>query len=285
MTVTETTTPDRAPAGDPRDELREWRAEREATLREPHGWLSLVGLTFLAHRPTAVPGVPGLWWTDGHAAYVRAGRADGVSLPGAEEVLDGTAEHGVAEGRSATVATFLPADRAGGDVVAVELLRRTGRLGVRVRDPLAPARTGFTGVRAYAYDPGWVLDVPVRWYDATVTATVGAAQRGLVHEVRLVGEVDVERDGVRATLRLTEGHAHGTATLLLSDEADDVAPWRVLGGVPVDTSGDTVRLDLNRVVNLPYAFSDFGTCPAPVPGNHAPFAIDAGEKTPGVVRR
>ena len=42
----------------------------------------------------------------------------------------------------------------------------------------------------------------------------------------------------------------------------------------------TVRLDLNRAVNLPYAFSDFGTCPAPVEGNHVPFAVTAGERRP-----
>ncbi|MGO1336093.1 MAG: DUF1684 domain-containing protein, partial [Cellulosimicrobium funkei] len=114
---------------------------------------------------------------------------------------------------------------------------------------------------------------------------VGAARPGLVHPVRTVGEVDlvVERDGARrgATLALT-GAPDGAVTLLFSDEADGVAPWRVLrvDADAVPGTAGSVRLDLNRAVNLPYAFSDFGTCPAPVEGNHVPFAVTAGERAP-----
>ena len=110
--------------------------------------------------------------------------------------------------------------------------------------------------------------------------TVGAAQHGLVHHVRLVGEIDVERDGVRHTLRLSNGHQPGQVTVLFSDEAQDLAPWRVVTVDVADPTAGTLRIDLNRTLNLPYAFSDFGTCPAPVEGNHLPFAVTAGERDP-----
>ncbi|WP_421733555.1 DUF1684 domain-containing protein [Cellulomonas sp.] len=262
---------------DPTTDLLRWRTERETVLRQPHGWLSLVGLHALTSTPSTVPGLPGQWWTDGDDAFVQA--SAGLSHPHTREPLDDTWRGAVGEGLSTLAATFVPTGRADEDRVVVELVRRTGRLYLRVRDPLAAPRQDFVGVRAFPYDPAWVLDVPVRWYDEPVEVTVGAAQRGLVHRVRLVGEIDVEREGVAHTLRLTAGHAPGSAGVLFSDEAEDLAPWRVLS-VDADTSADTLRVDLNRTINLPYAFSDFGTCPAPVQGNHLPFAVRAGERDP-----
>lgn len=265
---------------DPTADLLRWRSEREEALRQPHGWLSLVGLHALRTAPRPIPGVPGLWSTDGVHALVRTEAADGVTDPQTREALVGAWERTVGEGLSTLVAAFVPPGRDDEDRVVVELVRRTGRLYLRVRDPHAAARAGFDGVPTHPYDPSWVLDAPVRWYDEPVDATVGAAQPGLVHHVRLVGEIDVTRDGVVHTLRVTGGHAPGAAAVLFSDEADGLAPWRALSVDVADRSAATVRIDLNRTLNLPYAFSDFGTCPAPVEGNHLPFAVTAGERDP-----
>jgi len=263
-----------------RTDLLRWRTGREAGLRQPHGWLTLIGLHALTATPRSIPGVPGLWWTDGDVALVRTDDADGVTDPQTRDALVGTWQRTVGEGLSTHVAAFVPAGRADEDRVVVELIRRTGRLHLRVRDPLAAARTEFASVPTHPDDPSWVLDVPVRWYDEPVEVTVGAAQHGLVHHVRLVGEIDVERDGVRHTLRLSGGHAPGSAAVLFSDEAEDLAPWRLVSIDDADRGAGTLRVDLNRTVNLPYAFSDFGTCPAPVEGNHLPFAVTAGERDP-----
>ncbi|MFI2704402.1 DUF1684 domain-containing protein [Cellulosimicrobium composti] len=269
-----------------------WHAEREEALRPPHGWLSLVAYHWLPAEPAALPGVPGLWWADADGAHHRASEGRAVRTATGDDVTTVV----VTEGGSSVAGTFLPdgrdpaadADRgATGETreVAVEVVRRTGRYAVRLRDPLAPARLAFDGVPTFAHDPAWVLDADVRWYDAPRPVVVGAARPGLVHHALAVGEVDlvVERDGGRraATLVLT-GAPGGGAALLFSDEADDVAPWRVLT-VDADVAPGTtgrVRLDLNRAINLPYAFSDHGTCPAPVEGNHVPFAVTAGERAP-----
>lgn len=252
---------------------QEQREERDRDLPSPHGWLTLVGYHWLPARPAALGDAPGRWWTDGVTAYREP--AAGAAPESFE----------VAEGASRVVATSLPAGRradrpgTGTTEVAVELVRRTGRYAIRLRDPLAPTRATFAGVPAYDYDPAWVRDVPVRWYDAPRTVVVGAARPGLRHEVSAVGEVDLDVDGRRTRLVLT-GRPGGGVTLLFSDEADDVAPWRVLALDDVEPGAATVRLDLNRAINLPYAFTDHGTCPAPVPGNHVPAAVRAGERRP-----
>lgn len=270
-----------------------WHAEREQGLTGEHGWLTLTALRFLSGTPQSIPGVAGEWWADEDGAHVRATATGGLrawdTRTGRETdqtPLDG--QHTVVVPEAGSTLAAL-----GADGVAAEVALRTGRYVVRVRDPKAPARTGFTGVPTYAYDPSWVLDAPVRWFDEPRPTLVRAAQPGLRHHVRVVGEVDVVRDGQRATLAVT-GQQAGTGTVLFSDTTQDTAEWRVVS-LPVldeaagdDAAGDhaageppaTVRLDLNRALNFPAAFSDHGTCPRPVDGNHLPFPVTAGEKAP-----
>jgi len=273
-----------------------WRAARERELREPYGPLSPVALHWPTATPQRLPGVPGEWWVADGALLTRPVPGEAAVLTGEQVEPDGLTAIGVREGRGRVVGTFVPEGRddADGEVeVAVEVVLHAGRYGIRLRDPQAATRTAFEGVPAFEYDPAWVLDVPVRWYDETESVTVGSARPGLVHHVEVFGEVDVVVGGQAATLALT-----GTLTapvVVFSDEGDGVAPWRVLrvttpdgagdgaadeaSGVAIATS-DTVRLDLNRAENPPFVFTDFGTGAAPLAGNHLPFPVTVGEKSP-----
>ncbi|MFE7506627.1 DUF1684 domain-containing protein [Promicromonospora sp. NPDC057488] len=295
---------DAASAGDAAREHAAWRAERESGLREPHGWLSLTGLLWPTAEPGRLPGLPGEWWVVDRTLHTRPAPGDTTALRGERVAEHGPTSVTVDEGRSLVLGTFLPEGLAGSGEeatpdpereIAVEVVLRTGRYGLRPRDPRAATRAGFTGVPAFEHDPAWVLDARVTWYEQPERVTVGAAQPRLVHHVQVVGEVDVVHGDTVTTLALTGTPA--APTLLFSDEADGVAPWRVLhvtapaASDPAEaqaeaeddrapgTSG-TLRLDLNRAINLPYAFTEFGTCPAPVAGNHLPFAVTAGEKAP-----
>ncbi|MFD7311477.1 DUF1684 domain-containing protein [Promicromonospora sp. NPDC059942] len=260
-----------------------WRADRERELREPYGWLSPTALLWPTATPSRLPGVPGEWWVADGVLRTQPVPGETAVLVGEDIEPDGPTAIGVGEGRGRVVGTFLPEGRAAGPddaaKVAVEVIVRTGRYGVRLRDPQAATRTAFAGVPAFDHDPAWVLEVPVRWYDEPEPVTVGAARPGLVHHVEVLGEVDVVHGGRSATLALT-----GTLTspvVVFSDEADGVAPWRALQITTTDAApSGTLRLDLNRAVNLPHAFTDFGTGAAPLAGNHLPFAVTAGEKAP-----
>lgn len=308
-----------APPGDgeSRAAWTAWHAARERDLAAPHGWLSLVAYHWLPAAPGRLPSVPGSWWADDEGAHVRPDdptEARGPLLVG-EALRDSAADTVLEEGHSVVLGSYLPPGRARGPVarsaaleavtrdrdatadgsrqaaqdphgetaaVAVELVRRTGRYAIRLRDPHAPARASFTGVPTYPYDDSWVRHVPLRRYPEPRSLVVGAARPGLVHHVQAVGEIDLT-DGHRTSTLMLTGTG-STAILVFSDEADGIAPWRALRvdlpqDVPPGTAG-TVRIDLNRGVNLPYAFSDHGTCPAPPAGNHVPFAVTAGERAP-----
>lgn len=272
-------------------EYAKWRADRERELATPHGWLSLTALLWPTAEPRRLPGLPGEWWVADRTLYTRPVPGDTAALTGDLVVPHGLTQVAVDEGRSRILGTFLPQGRDGSgpggeQEVAVEVVLRTGRYAIRPRDPLSATRTRFDGVPVFAYDPSWVLDADVSWYDEPERAAVGAAQPRLVHHVDVIGEVDVVHGRTVTKLALTGTLAE--PTLLFSDESDEVAPWRVLRLAAPDPAGahrepgssGTLRLDLNRAVNLPYAFTQFGTCPAPLAGNHLPFAVAAGEKAP-----
>jgi hypothetical protein len=162
--------------------------------------------------------------------------------------------------------------------VAVELIRRSDRLAVRIRDSAAPALTGFAGVPAYDVRPEWVLQGTYR-PEEPHRIVVGAAAPGLSHRQTVVGTVDVEIDGAPQRLRAVGGPG-GRAQLVFHDPTNGIetAPWRSLW-LDAPAAGP-VTLDFNRTVNLPFAFSAFGTCPRPADGNVLTRPVTAGEKAP-----
>lgn len=250
---------------------RAWHSAREADLATPHGWLSIVDLVWLDDAPATTPAVPGAFslTAEGTARYAPGATAV-VTLADTGRAVTGEV---VADGPEGGSSIWL---RHG--TVTVELIRRSGRLAVRLRDSAAPALAGFTGVPAYPVDPAWVLDGVFRSSEPH-PVTVGAAAAGLHHVQTVVGTVDVEIDGIAQRLRAV-GVPGGRAQLVFHDPTNGVqtAPWRSL---ELDEVHDgPVTLDFNRTVNLPFAFSAFGTCPRPVDGNVVTRPVTAGEKAP-----
>ncbi|MBK5248961.1 MAG: DUF1684 domain-containing protein [Actinomycetales bacterium] len=265
-------------------EWETWHAGREEQLRQPHDWLSVSGYLWLPRSAAALPGLPGRWWADDDGAHVRAPASEGARLidpdgaPG--EVLDGEAgevldgEAGVSVGEAGSSRFLLTADD-----VLVEVVVRGGFYAVRLRDPRTETRSASDGVPTYDYDPSWVVDVTTEVYDEPRPTRVGTAAPGLVQVANAVGEVSFERDG--ATHRLVAvGHGPSWA-VLFSDRTSGVtsSAWRIVVVTGEAATGRAV-LDLNRAVNMPYAFTDYGTCPRPVDGNRIDLSVTAGERAP-----
>lgn len=253
-----------------------WRAEREEALARPHDWLSVSGFHWISAEPARLGDVPGVWVEVEGRAQVSAEAGEGLRLlgpDGAEAgVLDGVEQVELLEAGARRLAVF-------GEDVLVEVVRRGGYYAVRLRDPAAPARSEFAGVPAFDYDPAWVLNARLEPFPQAREVPVGAAAPGLTQLARVVGEVVVVIDGAEHRLLAT---AHGPSwSVAFTDETSgrESSAWRAVG---VEGNPHTGRgvLDFNRAVNYPYAFSDFGTCPRPVEGNHLPVAVRAGEKAP-----
>ncbi|MBB5954067.1 hypothetical protein FHS29_000637 [Saccharothrix tamanrassetensis] len=227
-----------------------WHAEREDALRDPHGWLGITALHWLDETPRSFPDVPGEWSTDGVSAR------------------NGTAEYTLAEAASTLV--------DGADGVKVEVVLRTGRYGLRVRDPKAEDLVGFTGVPAFDVRPEWIVDAEFEAFDEPRPIVVGAARDGLEHHLQAVGIARFEVAGEPQQLLV---HASGDGVQVLFHDAtngDTTAPWRSLS--PAGPQNGRLRLDFNRSVNLPAGLTPYGTCPRPPAENVLTVPVEAGER-------
>ncbi|MCO7195576.1 DUF1684 domain-containing protein [Pseudonocardia sp. McavD-2-B] len=251
-----------------------WRTAREQTLREPHGWLSLTALHWLDDGDGAVPGLPGTWRAAGpDEVAVTAVADDGIVLPGATGPLDGTAHVRPVDGAPGVMVTV-------GERV-VEIARRTDAWALRVRDPQARTRTAFTGVPAWPYDPAAVVDAVFTPYDAPRTVTVDAVVAGVQHFPTAVGEVAFTWAGAPQRLVALAGKDGGLSLHFRDATSGDTT----YGGGRILRTDDpapdgTLEVDLNRVVNLPCAFTAHATCPLPPAGNALDVAVEAGEMSP-----
>lgn len=278
-------------ADDPVAAWRAWRAARAAELRRPHGWLSLTGFAWLTREGIEVPGLPGRWSADEDGVTLTARPGDGLQAIGDLSAAGGNPapelDPFVVPSDRAIVGTVHVPVPDGGSVVAVrhgdrhvELLRRAGRPALRIRDPHAATRTGFPGVPTFEWDENWVLPACFVPSPAPVAEVVRTARPDLLATAVTHGRLDFSVVDTPLSLAATVG-VDGGLTVAFRDRTNDVltAPWRVLTTAAPDERRQ-VTLDFNRSVNPPFAFTAFGTCPAPVADNRLPVAVTAGEQAP-----
>jgi uncharacterized protein (DUF1684 family) len=252
-----------------------WHAAREQLLTAEHGWLSLVGFHWLPAKPGSFDKVPGRWSVDGGHAVLAAAEVDGLLLASGPD--EGAAVTGVLTASVAEAGSLLWV-RSG--TIVVELVLRGGRYAIRLRDPAAPERAAFSGVPAFPVDPSWIRPGHFTAYPQARRITVDTARSDLRQQVTAIGTVEVEIDGRLHSLVATAGQ-RGRLNLSFTDRTNgqQTARWRVVS-TSVPTEKGSLVVDFNRAVNLPFSFTEFGTCPAPVAGNDLPLPVTAGERAP-----
>jgi uncharacterized protein (DUF1684 family) len=244
-----------------------WHIAREQELSADYGWLSITAFNWLGTTPAELPGLPGKWWAVDDLAHVEA---SGLVLDG--EPLDGAASASVAEAGSLGWLYY-------GDKLA-ELVLRGGRYAIRQRDPQAATRVGFNGVPTYPVNPGWKVTGHFTPFTEHERVEVATARPDLRQHVTAVGTVHVALGDSAYELVATSAGG-GKLSLSFHDETNGVETARWRSVTTGEVRGDrSVELDFNRTINLPYAFTDYGTCRAPVAGNSLPLPVTAGEKVP-----
>jgi uncharacterized protein (DUF1684 family) len=262
----------------------EWRAERDRGLRNPDGWLTLVGLHWLhpgenrfgadpaneiVLAGAGIPPLAGSLWRDGTRVHFvpaspRLTLAADLDQPaGAQDLTDD------ADGPPTVLAI--------GDL-RFHTIRRGDRIGLRVRHWNAPALLGFTGMTHFPVDASWRvtghLDVAPPGATARITDITGEAQ-----DLPYRGEFAFERDGAVHRLTALEDGDDGSLWLIFADGtsgAETYAGGRFLATDPVAADGSVVA-DFNRAYNPPCVFSPYATCPMPPPQNRLPIRVEAGE--------
>ena len=251
-------------------ELLAWRSDRLAELTAPRGWLSLIGL---------------YWLAEGANAF--GSRTDHrISLPSPVP-----ANAGVFFLRDTSVRTFVFADsslRVNADSTefgygSVEwlLIQRGEQRGVRVRDTLRPARIRLAPIDYYPIDLAY--RVQARFTPAQVRSSrLMRNVQGMEYPVAIVGTLDFRLRGKQESLLALDG-GEDSLFLIFSDATTGETTYgggRYLYCSRPDAEGQTI-IDFNRAYNPPCAFTEYATCLLPLAENHLELALEAGEKTYG----
>ena len=262
-------------------EIAAERERRLKRLRDPEGWLSLVGLEWLAEGDNRVG-------ADTDADVVLRG-TDAPLMAGTIAVRDGRASF-VAEPRAGVTHAGQPAGRIDladdteGEPTTLavgslrfHLVRRGSQLGVRVRDRAAPALAAFRGLDYFPIHRSWRVTArfePVAGRMVPVPDVIG-----LVLDESSPGEVVFERDGLEHRLDALAGDA-GRLWLVFGDATNEAETYQ--GGRFVYTqpprADHSVVVDFNLAYNPPCVFSPYATCPLPWPQNRLALRIEAGER-------
>jgi uncharacterized protein (DUF1684 family) len=268
-------------------EVEQWRAQRMAGLREPDGWLSLVGLHWLEEGFATVGSDPAsdLLLPAGKAAerlgtLHRAGRRVRFeAAPDAVVTLEGEP---VGAAEMASDISGEQTTLAHGSLIFY-VIERGERVGIRVKDLESERLRDFTGVDHYPVDAAWRLTARFEPFDQPKMIPVPNITGDIIEQPSH-GRVVFAIDGVEHSLEPL-GEVDTPLFLVFGDQTNGGETYgggRFLYAAPPDAEGRMV-VDFNKAYNPPCVFTAYATCPLPPPGNRLPLRLTAGEKNFGAV--
>lgn len=267
-----------------RQEVEAWRQARVARLKQPDGWLSLVGLYWLKPGantfgsdpagdivfPAAAPARAGTFHLDG--GVVRLEAAPGAGIVHAGQPVD-------------TLTLVSDTADAPTEVSMGSLhwhvIDRDGRLGIRLRDEASPARTDFAGVDAFPVDPAWRLVGRFEPYTPPKTIPIPTIL-GTDSPQTSTGALVFDVDGASYRLDVLAEPGDSSLFVIFADATNGPETYEAGRYLYVDAPGAAsdgrVVIDFNKAYNPPCVFTPYATCPFPPPQNRLPLRVEAGER-------
>ncbi|MFM1804560.1 MAG: hypothetical protein RL136_1439 [Planctomycetota bacterium] len=248
-----------------------WHQARLRSLCADDGWLTLVGLDFLEDGSYSLGSAA-------EATLRYAHCADG--LVGTVTVAGDAATftpHGGSAARPLTADAAGEASVIRSGPVSFTLIRRNGRLALRVKDNLSPTRTGFGGIGLYPFDPALVIEARVQPAMAGETVPITNVT-GFVEQQPVAAYLEGVVGGSPFRLIATDGGGGGFF-VVFGDRTNGRGSYGGGRFLAVEApSAGTAVLDFNRAYNPPCSFTPFATCPLPHAANQLPVPVEAGER-------
>jgi uncharacterized protein (DUF1684 family) len=246
-------------------EVEQYRAQREASLKQEDSWLSVVGLFRLKEGenrvgrgepneialPPAAPQHMGkITFSDGKAVYYPEGAPSRELKPNVDIIRTGR--------------------------ISFFVIKRGAEYFIRVRDNDSQIRRDFTGLKWFPIDPSWKITARFTPYDQPRTIMFDS-QNEVKQPMESPGYVTFTHDGKEYRLEpVLEGKQFFFIFRDATSNKSTYGAARFLYAAPAKDG--TVILDFNKAVNPPCAFTPFATCPLPPPQNRLTLAVTAGEK-------
>ena len=253
-------------------EFQVWREQRLAALAAPEGWLNIIGRYPLENGTVRVGSAPG------NDIVLPSGPAEIGTLTQDDKGVVFTPAEGGPQQRLA-LSKYAPPRFSSGTLL-LEITTLNGENALRVRDttPLPAGR--LPKLETFPFDPTWRITARWEKLDAPHALEIDTS-RSIRTKVEATHRAVFERDGQRFELLATHGTAERPQFVFRDATAKNGETYpaaRFLFGE--DVTDTTIRLDFNRAVSPPCAFTDFAVCPLPPPGNVLPIRVEAGELAP-----
>ncbi|WNG49801.1 DUF1684 domain-containing protein [Archangium minus] len=264
-------------------ETRAWHQKRIASLTSEEGWLSLVGLHWLKEGdnrfgsaqdndlvfPASTPARIGTLTNKGGKVTLTV--QPGVTLTRAGQPFTGGE---VSDSESEKDMLMLGSLR-------FYVIRRGDRLGVRVKDPEAPARKQFHGIPTWPVSTAWRIEA--RFEPAATPRKLAVPTvLGTVDEATSPGTIVFTVNGQEYRLDPVQENSSEQLFIIFADLTNRTESYGAGRFLYADPPKDgKVVLDFNRAYNPPCAFSPYATCPLPPPQNRLKLRVEAGEKRYG----
>jgi len=163
--------------------------------------------------------------------------------------------------------------------LALTVIKRMDRTGIRMRDPDAATRKTFTHLNWYPASEKW--RVKAKWVPYPTPKKIKITNiLGMTDDEPVPGYAEFTMNG--KTVRLEPVDEDGDLSVMFKDTTTGSTTYGNGRFLDVDKPKDSVMiLDFNQAYNPPCAFTAYATCPLPPKQNTLPIAIEAGEKKYG----
>jgi uncharacterized protein (DUF1684 family) len=277
MTLTLTITVSAVSVEEHKAEILNWQKARDAKLRLPNSWLTLVGL---------------FWLKDGNNTIGSGDTNDFVLPPGSSppnmatlQLHDGvvsiepsTGVPVMVNGTPVTGPAKLNYDGDKPDQVTVGrisffIIKRGERLAVRAKDSENPVLKNFTGMHYFPINSAYRIEARFTPDEKKIPVpnVLGETEQELSP-----GYVEFELNG--KSFRMRPVFEDDTLFFIFKDETSKTETYQAgrMLNTPLPKDGKVV-LDFNRSYNPPCTFTPYATCPLPPKENNLATRIEAGE--------
>ena len=282
------TKPSSSPSPDARPfdleaETSAWQHKRISNLTSEDGWLSLVGLFWLREGDNTFGSAPenDFVFPAGTPARIGTLTRHGTQVTvqaehGVELTRDGKPFSGGAVGDSEKSADVL-----GLGSLRFYLIRRGEHLGLRVKDPHAPALRNFHPIATWPVNAAWRIEA--RFEPSPTPRKISIPTvLGTVEEADSPGTLVFQLNGEEHRLDPVLEPESNQLFIVFADQTNRTDSYGAGRFLSADMpQGGRVVLDFNRAYNPPCAFSPYATCPLPPPQNRLKLRVEAGEKRYG----
>lgn len=259
--------------------IKAWRYKREKELQSDTGWLTVAGLFWLKEGINTAgsdpantillpaPAPPKVGEFEFHNGKTVLRVEKGVRVLLNKKPVTKITLKSDDKGQKPDIVTI--------DDLSLQVIKRGGRYGIRLKDKNSRERREFSGLRWFPVIESYRITADYVAYTQPKEIEI-ANILGDVEKMESPGYVTFSINGKE--FRLEPVTEEKQLFFIFRDSTSNKTTYPAGRFLYADLpKGNRVILDFNQAINPPCAFTKFATCPLPPPQNWLNVAIEAGE--------